>query len=279
MPKRSRAPAAPVAADMQVALTNEAALIANVIAHMGPRGAAPPADNGVHAILQFTVIPDNGGMTLIAPNGLFRYGWQFHYAGSGEGSSIEVPGVRTFPLRMKAAHIGGQDRVLAYLDLVRTPQGNMTVYDPANPDHSSLRKYEFMMDSGAETSLIKVSDSDVFLRTDTFTGHSVSGVGGPVTSLGGGYIDFAFPGYRVKPMPVAPAAPAGSRKAFLCVVVRQALRGIEWSFGRHLVERRRTASLPLSSILAESALRNAGEGGRRRKSIEQQKIRGRTKAC
>ena len=45
-------------------------------------------------------------------------------------------------------------------------------------------------------------------------------------------------------------------------MVRQALRGIEWSFGRHLVERRRTASLPLSSILAESALRNAWEGGR-----------------
>ena len=94
----------------------------------------------------------------------------------------------------------------------------MTVYDSANPDHSSLRKYEFMMDSGAETSLIKVSDSDVLLRTDTFKGHSVSGVGGPVASLGGGYIDFAFPGYRVKPMPAAPAAPAGSRKAFLCVV-------------------------------------------------------------
>ena len=44
-------------------------------------------------------------------------------------------------------------------------------------------------------------------------------------------------------------------------MVRQALRGIEWSFGRHLVERRRTASLPLSSILPEESRGTPGRAG------------------
>ena len=71
-------------------------------------------------------------------------------------------------------------------------------------------------------------------------------------------------------------------------MVRQALRGIEWSFGRHLVERRRTASLPLSSILPEESRGTPGRAGvkaadlplaERSKGEEQKKISEETKAC
>jgi hypothetical protein len=57
-----------------------------------------------------------------------------------------------------------------------------------------------MVDSGAESSLISHSDRDLLVRTGDYHGMTVRGIGGAVAPLGGGFIDFVFPGHRVKPM-------------------------------------------------------------------------------
>ena len=57
-----------------------------------------------------------------------------------------------------------------------------------------------MVDSGAESSLSSHADRDLLVRTGEFHGMQVRGIGGAVPPLGGGFIDFVFPGFRVKPM-------------------------------------------------------------------------------
>ena len=140
---------------------------------------------GVHAVVSFTVVP-NTAMNLIAPRAWFPFGWGFFYSGGCEGSRLEVPGVAGFKLRE------GQGHSHAYLDLVRTPDG-VTVKNAANRKHDGLRVYSFMVDSGAESSLVRESDRDIFTRTNEVAGLTVAGIGGLVQPLGGGFICLHLP--------------------------------------------------------------------------------------
>jgi len=55
-----------------------------------------------------------------------------------------------------------------------------------------------MVDSGAESSLVREADRDILSRTNEFAGLTVVGIGGTVQPLGGGFIDFIFQGYRIR---------------------------------------------------------------------------------
>ena len=166
-------------------------------AHWGPRNMRE-REQGVHATVAFTVVATQD-MTLIAPRALFPYGWDFHYSGDADGSTWEVPGVRTYRLQQSpgVAHV--------YLVVVKIPPGEdhpggVTIFDPTAAHHKGLRQYKLMVDSGAESSLISHADRDLLVRTGEFQGMQVRGIGGAVPPLGGGFIDFVFPGFRVKPM-------------------------------------------------------------------------------
>ena len=153
---------------------------------------------GVQATVRVTVIADGQGMNILSPYSLFPYGWEVHYSGSPEGSTWEVPGVKTFRLRVvpRKAH--------AYVDLVKIPAAGglpagVTIFDPSNAAHTRLRKYAFVIDTGAESSLVTFADRDVLTRAG-FAGLPVIGIGGGCQPLGGGLLDFVFPGSRVRPL-------------------------------------------------------------------------------
>ncbi len=102
-------------------------------------------ERGLHATVAFTVVATHD-ITLIAPRALFPYGWEFHYSGSAEGATLEIPGVRTFRLKQSPgmAHV--------HLVIVKVPQGvdhpaGITIFDPSAQAHKGLRKYNLIVDS------------------------------------------------------------------------------------------------------------------------------------
>ena len=112
---------------------------------------------------------------------------------------MEVPGVCTYPLRFEpgAAH--------AFFDLVKIPAadghpGGLTPYEADCPAHQRLPRYSLMVDSGAESSLIAERDRGAICRDGGFAGNAVIGIGGRMEAIGGGVLDFVFPGHRVKPL-------------------------------------------------------------------------------
>ncbi len=74
----------------------------------------------------------------------------------------------------------------------------IVVKDPLNPKQTTLRTYSFMVDTGAESSLVREVDRDILTRTSEFAGLTVHDIGGTVQPLGGGFIDISFPGFRVR---------------------------------------------------------------------------------
>ncbi len=116
-------------------------------------------------------------MNLIAPRACFAFGWGLLYSGGYEGSRLEIPGVGSYKLRHEQGHAH------AFLDLVRTATG-VTVKTATNPQHDGLRVYSFIVDSGAESSLVRASDRDILTRTNEFAGLTVIGIGGMVQPMG-----------------------------------------------------------------------------------------------
>ena len=165
--------------------------------------------DGAHAAIRVTVVPDTYGMNILSPYSLWPFGWEVCYSGSSNGSTWEVPGVRTYQLRLTPG------KAHAHIDLVKVPAGvghpaGVTIYDPACPAHTSLRQYSFIVDTGAESSLVTHKDRDILTRGGGFAGVTVMGIGGKVNPLGGGVLDFVFPGSRVKPIVNGPAPVAAT---------------------------------------------------------------------
>ena len=77
--------------------------------------AAAVRPDGVQATVRVTIIADGKGMNILSPYSLFPYGWEVHYSGSSEGSTWEVPGVKTFCLRVTPG------KAHAFVDLVKIP--------------------------------------------------------------------------------------------------------------------------------------------------------------
>jgi hypothetical protein len=106
--------------------------------------------------------------------------------------------VKTFRLRVTPG------KAHAYVDLVKIPAANgapagVTIFDPSNTAHARLRKYAFLVDTGAESSLVTFADRDILTRAG-FAGLPVIGIGGGCQPMGGGLLDFIFPGSRVRPL-------------------------------------------------------------------------------
>ena len=53
---------------------------------------------------------------------------------------------------------------------------------------------------GAESSLVAERDRSAISRSGGFNGNAVVGIGGRMEAIGGGLLDFVFPGRRVKPL-------------------------------------------------------------------------------
>ena len=148
---------------------------------------------GMHAVVPLTIVPDGPALNVLSPSALFPFKWEVHYSGSEEGCTWEIPGIQTYRLQRAPG------KAHAYVSLVRVaaaaghPEG-VTIFDEANPLHRGLRRYDFIIDTGAESSLVLNKDRGVLTRPGGFNGVSVEGIGGRIAPLGGGMIDFVFPG-------------------------------------------------------------------------------------
>ena len=73
----------------------------------------------------------------------------------------------------------------------------VTFYDDAEPSHQGLTKHSFLIDTGADHSLMRMDKEHLLARKGSFNGVHCTGIaGGPVLPiLGAGYLDFVFPSH------------------------------------------------------------------------------------
>ena len=90
---------------------------------------------------------------------------------------------------------------MAFLDLIAVPgtqdDPKVTLFDAKNPAHAGLQKYAFLVDTGADHSLVRPDTRALLTRNDTFPGVHCTGIvdGATLPVLGSGYLDFVFPGH------------------------------------------------------------------------------------
>ena len=122
-------------------------------------------------------------------------GWSFSWTPAGH--FLTVPGVKAFPL------VSRPHSTLAYLSVVLVPgteeDPKVTFYDAADATHAGLRQYPFLIDTGADHSLLRPDRESLLARSGSVPGVQCSGIAGGVSLpvLGSGYLDFVFPGYEI----------------------------------------------------------------------------------
>ena len=133
---------------------------------------------------------------LLSLNSMVEAGWSFTW--TPQGHFLTVPGVKAFPL-ISQAH-----STLAYLEVVLVPgtedDPKVTFYDHADLSHHGRKKFSFLVDTGADHSLLKPDCAPLLARSGSFPGVRCTGIAGGVTLpvLGSGYLDFVFPGYDTR---------------------------------------------------------------------------------
>jgi hypothetical protein len=89
---------------------------------------------------------------------------------------------------------------LAYLVVVLVPGSEadpkVTFFDSADPSHTRLKQHKFLVDTGADHSLLQPDKMNLLARPGSFPGIHCTGIaGGPALPIvGAGYLDFVFPG-------------------------------------------------------------------------------------
>ena len=124
---------------------------------------------------------------LFSLTSMVEAGWSFAWTPTGH--FLTVPGVKSFPLQCTG------NSSLAYLVIVLVPgteaDPRVTFYDDSEPSHRGLTKHSFLIDTGADHSLMRVDKEHLLARKGSF-----NGAGGPALPiLGAGYLDFVFPSH------------------------------------------------------------------------------------
>ena len=90
---------------------------------------------------------------------------------------------------------------LAYLVIVLVPgteaDPRVTFFDDSEPSHLGLTRHSFLIDTGADHSLMRLDKAHLLARRGSFGGVHCTGIaGGPALPiLDAGYLDFVFPAY------------------------------------------------------------------------------------
>jgi hypothetical protein len=113
-------------------------------------------------------------------------GWNVTFLGAEARGELGI--TEAFPLSLAA---NGD----YYLDLVadpRLPVGMLTIAG-ADPLHHGLRRYSFLIDSGADCNLVDQATAMDILTTAALPSISITGVtGNVIRTIGGGTLDLAF---------------------------------------------------------------------------------------
>ena len=126
---------------------------------------------------------------IVATKSLARLGWNVTFLGSEARGELTAPGIKEpYPLSLAA---NGD----YYLDLVadpRLPLGMLTIAG-ADPAHRGLRRYSFLIDSGADCNLVDQAMAMELLTAAALPSIGITGVTGNVVhTIGSGTLDLAF---------------------------------------------------------------------------------------
>jgi len=145
----------------------------------------------VHVSVACTVCDSSANLLSLAA--MLQAGWCF--AWTPRGHFLEVPGVQRFPLRSE------NSGNLAYIDVVLVPgtehDPKVTLFNPEDPAQADLPRHAFLVDTGADHSLVKPDKACLLARPGSFPGVYCTGISGgaALPILGAGYLDFVFPGF------------------------------------------------------------------------------------
>jgi len=119
-------------------------------------------------------------------------GWSFTWTPAGH--FLTVPGVKSFPLQCRP------NSTLAYLVVVLVSgtesDPKVTFFDVDDPTHVGRTQHSFLIDTGADHSLLQPGNERLLARQGSFSGVHCTGIAGgaALPILGAGYLDFVFPG-------------------------------------------------------------------------------------
>ena len=118
-------------------------------------------------------------------------GWLFAWTPAGH--FLTVPGVRKFPLSSKP------NSALAFIDVILVPGSEddpkVTFFDVSDASHVRCARFPFLVDTGADHSLLRASARHLLARRGSFPGVHCTGISGgaALPILDAGYLDFVFP--------------------------------------------------------------------------------------
>jgi hypothetical protein len=146
-------------------------------------GGAP----GAHSSLTFYVLADTE--PIVATKALARLGWNVTFLGFEARGKLTAPGIKeAFPLFLAA---NGD----YYLDLVADPRLPVGMLNIAGADvaHRGLQRYFFLIDSGADCSLMDSTMAAALLTATHHPGIGITGAtGNSVGTIDSGTLDLAF---------------------------------------------------------------------------------------
>ena len=190
-------PAPPV---VPVALPTPAAVLPSLAALCLTPSAAPTLSDPAFDLLVHAEVPCTVCATqenLLALSDMLQSGWSFRWTPLGH--FLSVPGIDQFQLSSRPGSNLGYLHLVLHPGTERDPK--VTVYDPSNPTHCALQRHAFLVDSGADHSILQPTVAHLLTRKGSFPGISCSGIvaGPPLPILGSGYLDFIFPGHIPRP--------------------------------------------------------------------------------
>ena len=121
--------------------------------HRAPKAAPapagpPPPTRTPPATLRVSVQVIPTPVNILAVTPLTEAGWTITLRGHADGSALSCPGcARPFPLRRDAA---GN----IFVDLVSDGGASYTIFDDHAPAHRALKRHPFLLDTGAEVSIV-----------------------------------------------------------------------------------------------------------------------------
>ena len=137
-----------------------------------PPSPPPPALGPLFAAIACTVCATQ--TDLLSLTEMIEWGWSF--AWTPEGHNLNLPGDRMILLDTPPR---GQ---LAYFDLVLVPgtsaDPKVTIFDAAEPSHHGLARHPFLIDTGAEHSLVSPATAHLLARRGSWPGVSCFGIVG-----------------------------------------------------------------------------------------------------
>ena len=164
---------------------------------MHTAGLPPPSTEPTHVLVPCTSCDTS--LDLLSLAALLEAGWTFTWTPGGH--YVDVPNVRRFALNTFP------DSTLTYMCLVPLPDTGagpqVTLWDAGNPAHAGITPLKFLLDTGADHSLIRPQHMHLLARRGSFPGAHCTGISGgpPLAIKGTGYLDFAFPGHAPASVP------------------------------------------------------------------------------